>query len=198
MQTYSHLLVNAFVGDRLRARQPVRMGPLLAGSVLPDAAILVLTGWYLAWQRSVGPAPPGVEASATPPEQVFGPLYDSLFFHDPLWVASHNLLHAPLMIATLIAVGAWARRGGREGGIALVWFGIGAGLHSAFDVLTHHSDGPLLLFPLQWSLRWESPLSYWESSHHAMWVGGVEHALDLAIVIYFLAVWLRNRGNACA
>lgn len=192
MQTYSHFLVNAFAGDRLRVRWPVRMGPLLAASILPDLPILILTGWYMLWRRAGAPAPPGVEAGVAPPERLFGPLYDSLFFHDPVWVASHNLLHAPLVIAALIVAGMWTARRDRSAGGALIWFGIGAGLHSAFDILTHHSDGPLLLFPFDWSVRFESPLSYWEADHHAAWVGGVEHALDLAIAAYFLVVWLRD------
>ncbi|MEI2691742.1 MAG: hypothetical protein V9H69_19395 [Anaerolineae bacterium] len=49
----------------------------------------------------------------------------------------------------------------------LRWLAAGLALHSALDVLTHHDDGPLLLFPFDWRRRWCSPVSYWDQAHHA-------------------------------
>jgi membrane-bound metal-dependent hydrolase YbcI (DUF457 family) len=48
----------------------------------------------------------------------------------------------------MIAVGylGWRRR--TTWGFAWLWVGIGCGLHALTDILTHHNDGPLLLFPL--------------------------------------------------
>lgn len=182
VQTYSHFLVAALAGERLRRRTRVRVTAFLAGSVLPDVPLLLLTFWYLWWRDRL----------AAGNEPLFGPTYDRLYFENPLWIASTSLFHAPLLIAGMIAVGQWARERGRPWGGTLFWLGLGCALHTALDIPTHGGDGPLLLFPLDWRLRFESPISYWEADRHASVVAGVEHALDLAIVAYFAVLGVRR------
>ena len=85
-------------------------------------------------------------------------MFNDLFFKNKAWIAVHNVLHSPLLLGLLLvplvffledAVAAW-----------FFWFLLSCLLHTAIDIPTHHNDGPLLLFPLNWELRFESPVSY--------------------------------------
>lgn len=181
MQTYTHFLATAFLGERLGRRVRVRLAPFLLGSVLPDVPLILLTLWYF-WSRN------RLGAAA---EHLFGPAYDELYFGDPVWIISTSLFHAPIVIAAMVAAGQWARARGRPWGGALFWFGLGCGFHTLLDIPTHRGDGPLLLFPFDWSYRLPAPLSYWDPAHGARIVAPLEHALDLAIVGYF--AWLGVR-----
>ncbi|CAN5239811.1 hypothetical protein BH23GEM4_BH23GEM4_21970 [soil metagenome] len=107
-------------------------------------------------------------------------------------MTSHNLLHAPLVLGVFAAVGVWGRRSGKSWGTALLWFTFGCALHTLCDVVTHHDDGPLLLFPFDWSFRFSSPISYWNPAYHGRLVGGIEHLLDAAVLLYFAAAWWRR------
>ncbi len=79
--------------------------------------------------------------------------YHALYFNNPLWIVSHNLFHAPFVIAVLFLVSVLAERHGLRWGPALRWLALGLALHSAVDILTHHDDGPLLFFPFDWRYR---------------------------------------------
>jgi len=188
MRTYSHFLLTAVIGDRLKHRMPVHTKALLLGAVLPDVPLLLLTLGYMAYRRWLDPLQLH--------EPIYGPRYDALYFHSPVWIAAHNVLHAPLLITLMTAVGylGWRRR--TAWGFAWLWFGIGCGLHSLTDILTHHSDGPLLLFPLDWTCRLWSPISYWDSRYHGDAVALVERLLDLCMLGYFTIGWLRRRGSS--
>ena len=187
MQTYSHLLLTAWLGDRWRRRLPrLRFRALLLGSFAPDVPLILLTLGYFAYRAWLNPLTPG--------EGVFGPRYDALYFGHPLWIVGHGLLHAPLLIMAMLAAGAWATRRGRPWGAVLLWFAVGCALHSLADILTHHDDGPLLLFPLEWSVRFQSPISYWDPPYHAGIVSPIEHLLDLLAGGYFIRAWLRRRA----
>ncbi|MFQ5678714.1 MAG: metal-dependent hydrolase [Gemmatimonadota bacterium] len=178
VQTYSHLLASALVGERLRRRTRVRLKAFLVGSVLPDLPLLLLTAWFF-WSE----ARPGAGGGPA-----FGPAYDQLYFHDPVWIISTSLFHAPLLIAALVLIGQRARGKGRSWGGSLLWLGLGCGLHTLLDIPTHHHDGPLLFFPFDWSYRFPAPVSYWDPEFGAAVVAPVEHAVDAAILVYF--VWL--------
>ena len=190
MQTYSHFLVTAAAGAGLKKRDiPVRTKPLLLGSVLPDIPLGVLSLAYLAYYRWIAPLPPGISMV----EQ-----YDVLYFTDPVWQASHNFFHAPLMVLAMLALGVWAGRRGKGWGWALAWFALGCGLHSFADIFTHHDDGPLLLFPLNWNWRFASPISYWDVDHYAAIFAPLEHLVDLGILLYFGRNWLQKRRTGQA
>lgn len=188
MQTYSHLLLTAFAGERFGASRGLLRLPLWVGAVAPDVPLYLLTFVY-AGRRWLEGRTPALR---------FGPEYDALFFGDPTWIVPHNFLHAPLILAALLLLGRWATDAGQRWGPGLVWFTLGAVLHSLTDVFTHHDDGPLLLFPLEWSVRFSSPISYWDSAHYAAVVSPVEHALDLLFVAYLVACWRRFRAGATA
>lgn len=185
MQTYSHALINAAVGKQLEQRgvRPMYWA-LVVGSLMPDIPLTVLTINYIL--RTGG--------FNRPPEELFGPVYDQLYFANPTWVIGHNLFHAPLMVALWLAIGwfvGW--RQNRTWGKWFFWFAVGNALHSLIDIPTHHHDGPLLLFPFDWSLRFVSPISYWDPRFYGGYFAIFEHLLDLFIIGYFVRVWWANR-----
>jgi membrane-bound metal-dependent hydrolase YbcI (DUF457 family) len=189
MRTYSHFLLTAVIGERLQHRLPVRMKALLLGAVLPDVLLLLLTLGYMAYRHWLDPLQLH--------EPIYGPRYDALYFHSPVWITAHSVLHAPLLIALIIGLGYLGWRQRTAWGFAWLWFGIGCGLHSLTDILTHHNDGPLLLFPLDWTLRLASPMSYWDARYHGDAVALAERVLDLCILAYLAIGWLwRRRASA--
>ncbi|HRW48505.1 MAG: metal-dependent hydrolase [Caldilinea sp.] len=179
--------MTAFAGDRLKKRNvPVSTKALLLGSVLPDLALFALTAWFIVYYRFMAP-------QGLPDDSVFGTLYDQLFFHNPIWIVGHNFFHAPLILAALGVAGYVGARQGRRWGWPLVWLMVGCGLHTVVDIFTHHNDGPLLLFPFDWQTRFAAPISYWDVRHGARVVAPLEHAMDIAIIVYLLWTWLAAR-----
>lgn len=185
--------MTAFAGDRLKKRNvPVSTRALLLGSVLPDLALFALTAWFIVYYRFM--APQGLSN-----DSVFGTLYDELFFHDPIWIVGHNFFHAPLILVALATAGYMGARHGQRWGWPLVWLMVGCGLHTVIDIFTHHNDGPLLLFPFDWQMRFSAPVSYWDVRYGARIVAPLEHAMDVAIIAYLVWTWLkarRARANA--
>ncbi|MEC8553768.1 MAG: hypothetical protein VXZ82_02060 [Planctomycetota bacterium] len=55
----------------------------------------------------------------------------------------------------------------------------------------HHDDGPLLFWPLNWSNRYASPLSYWDMNNYAYIVMPVEGAIFLLLLGRIVWQWLR-------
>ncbi|MFQ5689904.1 MAG: metal-dependent hydrolase [Gemmatimonadota bacterium] len=185
MQTFSHVLTTAWIGDRIQRRRRVRFKALLLGSFLPDLPLLLLTLWFFYVRSRLNPVPGG--------RDMFGPIYDRLYFHDPVWITLTSLFHAPVLILLMLAAGAYATRAGRRWGESVTWFAFGCGLHTVADIFTHHGDGPVLLFPFNLHYRFSSPISYWQPAYHGHLVGTIELGLDLLIAGYFVTVWLRRR-----
>ncbi len=122
-------------------------------------------------------------------------MFNDLFYTNPLWIVTHNSLHAPLVLTLGLALN-WSQRcavGTRRHG--LFWFFAAATLHTSVDIVTHASDGPLLLFPFNWTLRFHSPVSYWEPGFYPEVVTFLEYSLDLAALLYLSATWLRRRTS---
>ena len=190
MRTYSHFLMTAVLNDSLNAHGvPVHTRALLLGSIMPDVPLLALTAGFVA-RRSWS----GVPAAADP---ICGPHYNHLYFHNPFWIAAHNLFHAPLLIGLM----AWAgyrsgRRQEEQRGIRLFWFALAGGLHALIDIVTHSNDGPLLFFPFNWQYRFPAPVSYWDSEHGGRKFALFERLLDLAALVYLAAAgWSRHRSS---
>jgi len=195
MRTLSHLLMTAGLGDRLQGHgASVHLKALLAGSVLPDLALMLLTAGYLVVNASLLWREPALMSES-------GSLmnsYHALYFNNPWWIASHNLFHAPFVIAMLFLIGVLAKRRGLRWGPALRWLALGLALHSAVNILTHHDDGPLLFFPFDWRYRFPSPVSYWDPTRFGGIFTVFEYGLDLLLVAYFALKgahrWLTRRG----
>lgn len=187
MQTYSHFLMTVVGQERLKQRGlAVSTTAVLVGSVLPDLPFAVLTAVFMAYYNWFAPLP-------IADQTVMEYLHFNLYFNDPLWIAGHNFFHAPLILLTIGFTGWWVMQRQRLWGVLLFWFAVGAGLHSFIDIFTHHNDGPLLLFPFNWQLRFPSPVSYWHPDHYGLIFASLEHLLNAILLVYLLRAWLRQR-----
>jgi hypothetical protein len=188
MQTQSHWLMTAWLNQALQRRQVrVQSRAFLFGSILPDVPFWLLTvvgEIYYTWfaRTPTGESP-----------MVY--LHFRLYFTDPVWIISHNLFHAPIILLALLLAGWVGVLVGQRWGASLFWFVCGAGLHSLIDIVTHNTDGPLLFFPFDWTYRFPSPVSYWEPAHYGSIFMPLELALDLWLVIYLLVLWRRQWLN---
>ncbi len=189
MNTYSHLLMTAVLREGLKKRDiVVPTKAALLGSVAPDLPLFALTlGYWIG--RQIKPLPVH--------EGLFGPGYDALYFSNPFWIVLHNFFHAPIMIALFATLGYVGMRRGKVWGTGVFWFAIACGFHSLIDIPTHGDDGPLLLFPFNWSLRYHSPISYWDSRFYGEYFAVFEHLLVLAMLGFFGVKWfIARRGKA--
>lgn len=176
VNTFFHATANAGAALGLHGRLPwLRHRTVFWASLAPDVPLLFLTLWYFLFV--------GVD---------FGPRYDDLFFNDPVWIVLHNLFHAPFVALAVAGAGLLVERA-RAG---LLSFAFGIGLHSLVDIFTHHHDGPLLLFPFEWSIRFSSPVSYWDPDHFGRILGPIDLGLTLVFGVLLTARWIRRRGSA--
>ena len=189
MQTYSHALINGALAAPLRRRGwKVNGFAFVLGGVLPDMPFFLLTIMSEVYYRLIGGTPTG--------ESPMIYAHMTLYFTDPLWIAAHNFLHAPLIILSLGVFGYWAAKQHRRWGVFLLWFTLGAGLHAVIDIFTHADDGPVLFFPLNWSFRFNSPISYWDPEHYGLIFTSLEHLLDLVLIFVLVKTWRRTRRTA--
>ncbi len=186
MQTYSHALINgALAGPLKRRGWEINVFAFVLGGVLPDIAFFLLTisGQIYFWL--IGGTPTG--------ESPMVYMHMTLYFTDPLWIAAHNFLHAPLILLPLALCGYWGIKAQKRWGGFLLWFALGAGLHALIDIFTHADDGPILFFPLNWTYRFNSPISYWDPEHYGLIFAPLEHVLDLLLIIVLIRAWRRTR-----
>lgn len=187
MITTTHAVINAVVarrsrrgsGEAIDGRLVTRL--FVLGGVAPDVALYVLTAAALIYY----PIAQGLSLRET-----HRLVADDLFFNSPLWIVGHQTLHAPLVLGLLFAGAAWMSPTRRR---RLRAFVAGAMLHTAIDVVTHHDDGPLLLFPLSWSLRFSSPVSYWNPDHFGLFILPLDIATTLAGTVWLV---LRSRSRS--
>lgn len=177
MQTYTHLLLTAVW--RKHSQKTTLTDPgkaLLLGSVLPDVPLVLISIGYVVHRRWLCPE--------LPDKTRCSPTFDFMYFNNPWWIAAHNLLHSPLMILLYLLIAWWAIRHKAWWGPAFMWFALGCGGHSIIDILTHVNDGPVLLFPLDWHMRFTAPVSYWDPAHGGRPFTFFEHTLDVILLIY--------------
>lgn len=187
MNTPSHLIINAALRKAMGARLPTPRSAVLWGAVAPDLPLYLLSVGGFVYYRLIL----GWDAG-----RAFSHMFDTLFFTDPAWMALHNLLHAPLVLAAGIALTAGARQtpGPRRW---LFWFFVSCAVHTTIDILCHVDDGPLLLFPFEWSLRFRAPVSYWDPRYYGREFALFEGALNLLLLAYLigpaLVAWITRR-----
>ncbi|MDX2271383.1 MAG: metal-dependent hydrolase [Cyanobacteriota bacterium] len=190
MNTPTHLVINAALNKRF-ANWTIIKSAWLLGSVAPDIPLYLLSlGGWVYYHQMLGWSG----------RETFRHMFDHLFFQDPFWIASHNLLHSPtLLILALLIIRV---RQGIEKSLNDWgwWFFWGCLVHTAVDIPVHVNDGPLLFFPFNWTIRFYAPVSYWDEDHFGREVSLVELILDLALLVYcwlpFLQRgWFRWRGN---
>jgi membrane-bound metal-dependent hydrolase YbcI (DUF457 family) len=189
MQTFTHFLITAFAQRQAQQRgwltRQVHTSALLVGAVLPDIPFTLLTLGYGLYYWSIGSTPTG--------ESPMIYMHFTLFFEDPVWIISHNVFHSLVVNALLLLIGCWGIRQVWRWGLPLFWLAVGTLIHTLIDMVTHHSDGPLLFFPLNWSYRFPAPISYWEADYYGPVVFVVENVVNLLILGYFLLHWWQRR-----
>jgi len=116
-------------------------------------------------------------------------VFDPIYFGTGWTSGLHNLLHSPLSLliltlATLALPGVW-----RALKRPILIFFLGAWTHSLVDILTHVHDGPLLLWPLDHTLRVPGLVSHWDPALGGHWVMAAECACWIAS----LALVLKRR-----
>lgn len=202
MQTYSHFIITAALADPLkkRAEAPdlpkLERGALLLGSIAPDLPLTLITIGCVMYDMA--------NSTLGADESVVRALFRDWFFNSPWVKAAHNLFHSPLLDVLYILFGYWlwkrAGKGGGKRGAWIFWFAVSCLLHTSIDIPVHYDDGPLLLFPLNWSWRFISPVSYWDPQRYGTPFAIVEHTLILGLLIYLLATnrlaigrWLRAK-----
>ena len=163
--------LRTLLGDRSKRRW------FVFGGLAPDLGLYALTAGAFAFY----PTFRGLTFQET------GTLaFDDLFYNDPVWLILQNTLHSPVVLAGLAVAGK------ALGKPRLLSFAIGCGIHTAMDIPVHHNDGPLYLFPLNWTLRFNSPVSYYDPAHYGNIVGPVDLAITLLGGAYLLFRWRRD------
>ncbi len=160
---------------------------IIVGGLAPDVGLTLLSVGAAVWF-------PTVEGLTR--QETFSHVYRELFFEDPVWIAVHNVLHAPLVLGPAIAVAAAGVRRGRRWGRVLLAFAVGCLLHTGVDILTHVDDGPLLLWPFDSSTRFHSPVSYYDPRHHGKVLGPIDTAITLLAGGWLLGTWTARRRAA--
>ena len=172
MNTPAHLILGlAAFGKPGRPRVTAAA---LAGALIPDLSLYLLTG--------------GALALGATPERVFRDLY-----YSDAWQAVFRVDNSVLVWAAILGAGLWRRS---------AWVGALAGaalLHLACDLPLHHDDGRAHFWPAtEWVFA--SPVSYWDPAHGGRWVGVAEIVLCLLAAAW---IWRRHpswrmRGGVAA
>lgn len=176
----------------------------LFGSILPDLMLILMgiaavvydlaTGVFSLGDIMSGPSADGPPEAFT--DSTIGRLFDDMFFNDPWVKAGHSIFGTPIPLITMIYVGYRLWQHNKVWGPALFWLGVGAMIHTLADIPLHTNDGPLLLWPFNWDLRFESPVSYWDPNHHGQTWSIFEMILNLLMLVWLLVAWLRRRRVA--
>ncbi|NIA71928.1 hypothetical protein HBA54_25340 [Pelagibius litoralis] len=183
MKTPTHFLIGYGCAAAFGWRGGLRRACLI-GAVVPDipvAAVWSVLAASVVW-REGRYLQPLVQAEM-----------DALYFSDSLMIGLHNLLHSPLSLLglTLLAAILFCRtRVCRSYGLAFL---AGAATHAVADIVSHVADGPLLLWPLDTSLRLTGPFSHWDPAYGGLWVTGVELAGGLVFAFFAAFGWWRRR-----
>ena len=183
MITSTHLVTNALVALRQKGSAVEVLDSrtarwFVAGGLAPDLGLYALT----AGAAVFFPLARGMSF-----QEAMQHAFDDLFFDDPAWIAIHNTLHSPVVLAALAAVG---KLSGRR---ALMAFAAGCFLHTAMDIPVHHNDGPLVFFPFDWETRFDSPVSYYDADHYGKIVAPIDFAITILGGAAVLGSWLKSR-----
>ncbi len=162
MNMPAHLLIGAAVFAR-----PARGATLWAalfGSLLPDLSLYLMAGVSL-------------HILNIPAQVVFDQLYFS-----PAWQTVFAIDNSFILWGVALALGLWR-------GWHLLTIGASAGiLHLVMDFLLHAGDGRPQFWPIS-SWVFHSPISYWDSTHHAAWMAPISVTICIAA---YVVLWQRG------
>lgn len=182
MNTPTHLIITLALRRYVQTRA-IRTSGVLWGSIAPDIPLYLLSlGGYLYFRQYL----------RWSSERTFERMYGYLYFNDPVWISLHNMLHAPLILIPVIVIFARSRWKDSGAGNWTFWFASSCLLHAILDFGTHSDDGSLALFPLNWSFRFRSPVSYWDPKHFGREFMLFEVALNILLIALLLR-WRRRR-----
>lgn len=150
------------------------------GSVAPDIALYGLSISGIVWFRWI---------KHWEWEAIGTHLYSNLFYNDPWWITLHHSLHSPTVLAVALLVTRLSTGTTRFLDSWWTWFFASCMLHTLIDIPVHHDDGPLVFWPIDWSYRFESPVSYWDPNHF----GRPAMAFEALLAIVLLARLLLKR-----
>ncbi len=165
MNTPAHLLIGAAVFAR-----PPRgrvLGAALLGSLLPDASLYILAGVSLF-------------VLGIPEQVVFGQLY-----YSAEWQTVFAIDNSFVLWGAVLGIALW-----RKWQFLRV-MSAAALLHLGLDFFLHAGDGRSQFWPFS-SWVFHSPVSYWDSAHHALWVAPFAMA---ACVASYVVLWQRGMTN---
>lgn len=212
MQTYSHAILTAVLNRPLKKWHkrnpdripPVHTGALMLGSILPDILLIAISGVAIAVDFASGifrdPRFRDLEPGTVAPPELLElsmtmRLFDVWFFENPWVISAQNIFHSPVILTVMIALGYRMWRRGQKRGAALFWLACAAMLHSLIDIPLHTNDGPLLLYPFNWTWRYFSPISYWDPNYYGREWSIFEHGLDVALLGWLGWRWWKSRSN---
>ena len=159
MNTPAHLLIGAALFNK--QNNLALMGGAVVGGLLPDLSLYLMAGYSLF-----------VLNLST--DTVFGQLY----FSDA-WQLVFSVDNSFVIWGVMCAVAVKAKRGFF---IALT----GAALvHLLCDFTLHNDDARVHFWPLS-NWRFISPVSYWDTNHHAAYVAPLEGLVASLATIYLL------------
>lgn len=197
MQTYSHFLITAVLRKPLKKylgtnnKLPtLKSSALIWGSFAPDLILICLTIGCIIYDYARGLR--YTNEAVIFEQSTMAKLFGDWFFNNPWVITGQNLFHSPLLVSIYIFLSylLWLR--GKAWATWTFWFACACMLHTLIDIPLHHDDGPLLLFPINWSLRFISPVSYWDSNYYGQEFFLFEHTLDLILLIILLANFLKR------
>ena len=160
---------------------------VLIGSVAPDVPLYLLSfGGFFYFHNLLG----------WPMRDAARHIYGYLYFNDPGWIALHSLLHSPVSLLMGFLLVQAVKSPWPRFARWMHWFLMACLLHSFVDILTHFDDGPVFLWPLNWHLRFQSPVSYWDAAHFGREFFFFEATLAVALGAYVAVPWLRKSFSA--
>jgi len=177
MNTPSHFLMTAAL-DKSLPRVPIVKSAFLLGSIAPDLPLWILSISSISYYHFI---------RSWSLADTFHFVFGELYFHNPFWIASHNFLHSPILLLLGLSLVWRFRRNIGSPSRWFYWFLLACLLHSVVDIFTHAEDGPLLFFPLEWTIRFHSPISYWNPRYHGREFRLFESVLNAVFLSYLFA-----------
>lgn len=176
MKTPSHIIA-VYALSRAFPQWKINKKTLIIGAIAPDVLLVILFISTLFVSAVQGLTLGGAVER-----------FSRLYFEHPLCIAAYNILHAPISLMAWAAYIFVFTKHNKAHRHILFSFLSGCVLHAFCDIFTHHDDGPLLLWPFNWTLRYSSPVSHWDPAHFGLVFFTVEVAASL-----ILALWLVYR-----
>ena len=184
MNTISHLIINAAIDKKFSSQVTIAKPEFLLGAIMPDIPLGLLNiGSYLYFGVILQ------QDTSNLMDRVIHPA----FFNNPWWIIAHNTLHAPILLLGAIGILWQYHHKSKTHGHWWLWFFLGSLLHTLIDILTHVTDGPLLLFPFEWQTRFRSSISYWDPAFFGREFLVFEIVLGLILVIYLFLPAIKQK-----